>query len=509
MTSSSETLHVDVIVVGAGISGIGAAHHLAADTDRDFIVLDSNSGVGGTWWTHRYPGARSDSDLFQYGFGFKPWTGAPIARRDEILAYLNEAVDEAGFREALRLGHEVISAEWSSADTVWAVRTRLIATGEIVVFTCTFLWMCQGYYRHSTPNQPIWEGMDDFRGEIVHPQHWPPELAIADREFVVVGSGATAATIVPALAREGAHVTMLQRSPTYFIPIPNVSATAEKLRALDIPAEWIHEICRREGLAAFYAQRQWAVAHPDEAREALLRGVRDLVGEETTREHFTPRYAPMTQRPVIVPDGDFFAQMNEGRVGVVTEAIERFVPEGILTVSGRLVEADVVVTATGFDMNVLGDVRFVIDGEDLRFHESITYLGMLFTGVPNMVWTMSHYNAPWTLRADLVSQFVVRLLNHMREQRYERVDVAPAEEESAAELREWIDTAVWSPGYWLRGLPLMPKNLGRAPWYVSNDIMTDLVEIPAVDLEATEFRYSAGRRADVRAGAARGEVAEP
>ncbi|MDH6293261.1 flavin-containing monooxygenase [Rhodococcus opacus] len=489
--SDGDVEYVDVVVVGAGISGIDAASHLSSEAPgKSFVVLDSNDGIGGTWWTHRYPGARSDTDLFTYSYGFKPWTGAPIAQRDLILGYLEDAIDEAGFRSRLRLGRRVVSADWSSAENLWTIVTERGESNERETFRTPFLWMCQGYYRHSVPHQPTWEGMAEFGGEIIHPQHWPEDLQMQGKHFAVVGSGATAATLVPALAREGATVTMLQRSPAYFVPFRNTNETADKLRSLGIPDAWIHEICRREALQFSKARMDRALADPETARKALLDGVREQIGDELVEQHFTPRYAPFTQRPIIIPDNDFFNEMKAGRVSIVTDTIDRFNDSGILTTSGQQVDADVIVTATGFEMAMLGDAIVSVDGKPAEFEKTITYLGMMFTGIPNFVWTMSHYNASWTMRADLVSAFAVRLLNHMEQRGHTRVDVVPKEEDLAADRGEWIDTAKWSPGYWVRGLPLMPKTLGKSPWYVSNDIFTDFVELPAVNLDDPEFVYN-------------------
>jgi cation diffusion facilitator CzcD-associated flavoprotein CzcO len=488
--SGGDAEYVDVVIVGAGISGIDAAHHLSTHASgKSFVVLDSNAGIGGTWWTHRYPGARSDTDLYTYSFGFKPWTGAPIAQRELILQYLEDAIDEAGFRSALRLSQRVVSADWSSAENLWTIVTERSDSNERETYRTPFLWMCQGYYRHAVPHQPVWEGMDEFAGEIVHPQHWPENIQIAGKHFVVIGSGATAATLVPALAREGATVTMLQRSPSYFVPFRNTNETADNLRSLNIPDKWIHEICRREGMRFTKTRMDRALADPETATKELLDAVRAQVGDELVDRHFTPRYAPFTQRPIIIPDNDFFKEMKNGRVSIVTDTIERFNRAGILTTSGQQVTADVIVTATGFNMTMLGDAFVSVDGKPVEFEKTITYLGMLFTGIPNFVWTMGHYNASWTMRADLVSAYTVRLLNHMEQHGFTRVDVVPAEEDLAADRGEWIDTAKWNPGYWARGLPLMPKTLGKSPWYVSNNIYTDFVELPAVNLEDPEFVY--------------------
>ena len=418
--------HFDVLIVGAGISGVGGAYHLATQLPgTSYVVLEEQESFGGTWITHRYPGIRSDSDLYTFGYRFKPWTGTPIASAAEILAYMGEVIEENGLAPHIRYRHRIRAARWSGADNCWTIEATRTDTGEDVVFTAGFLWMCQGYYRHSEGYTPEWQGMETFKGRIVHPQTWPEDLDYKGRNVLVIGSGATAATLVPAIAGDCAHVTLLQRSPTYFIPARNANVLADELRQLEIQEDWIHEIVRRKILhdQAVFTRRSFE--EPEKVREELLAGVRAYLGPDyDIDKHFTPSYRPWRQRIAFVPDGDLFRGIRAGKASVVTDEIERFTETGIQLKSGRHLEADIIVTATGFNLNVLGDIAFEIDGRPLAFSDTVTYRGMMFTGVPNMVWVFGYFRASWTLRADLVADFVCRLLAHMKAKGAARVEVA-------------------------------------------------------------------------------------
>ena len=318
--------HVDVLIVGAGVSGIGAAHHLRDQfPDRTFVILDAQDNRGGTWWTHRYPGVRSDSDLFTYGYRFKPWRGPAIAAGEEILAYLDEVIDEDDLGQHIRYQHRVTAASWSTADRRWTVEVTRGDTGQRLRYTTGFLWMCQGYYNHAKPYRPRWEGMDRFQGVIVHPQRWPEDLDLAGKRVVVIGSGATAATLIPAIAGKAEHVTMLQRSPSYFFAPPTTDELAVTLRALDVPEEWTHEILRRQHMAQTHMLARMSAEAPGELHAFLIESMRPLLPEGfDIDKHFTPRYRPWQQRIAIVPDGDLFAALREGKASIVTDTIETF-----------------------------------------------------------------------------------------------------------------------------------------------------------------------------------------
>lgn len=489
---AATTEHFDVLIVGAGISGVGGAYHLTKQRPgTSFVVLEGLDSYGGTWWMHRYPGIRSDSDLHTFGYRFKPWVGPPIATAEEILSYMGEVIEENDLAQHIRYNHRISNARWSSEDQRWTIEATQTDTGEPRRFTANFLWMCQGYYRHAEGYTPEWEGMADFEGEIIHPQTWPEDLDYTGKRVIVIGSGATTATVVPAIASEVEHVTVLQRSPTYFSPGRNRNDLAEQLRALDIDEEWIHEIVRRQILRdqALFTKR--CLEEPEEVRRELLGAVRKYLPDDFDMEtHFTPQYRPWQQRLAFVPEGDLFKGIASGKASVVTDEIERFTPSGILTKSGEELVADIVVTATGFNMSVMGDIGFEVDGEPVDFSKTVTYRGMMFTGVPNMLWVFGYFRASWTLRADLLADFVCRLLAHMESKGAHQVDVQLRPEDEDMELLPWIDPQNFNPNYLLRALPLLPKRGDKPEWQHTQDYWREKDDIPAIDLDGAEFAYS-------------------
>ena len=490
--SAQTALHFDVLIVGAGISGVGGAYHMAQERPSDsFVVLEAKESFGGTWITHKYPGIRSDSDLYTFGYRFKPWVGAPIASAEEILKYMGEVIEENSLARYIRYGHEIVSASWSSADKLWTLDVLRKADNAHLTFTTNFLWMCQGYYRHSVGYTPEWPGMDRFQGRIVHPQTWPEDLDYKGKKVVVIGSGATAATVVPAIAEDVAHVTLLQRSPTYFIPGRNANDLADTLRDLEIDENWIHEIVRRRILKDQDAFTQRCIDEPDAVTQELVGAAQLILGPEyDVGKHFTPSYRPWRQRIAFIPDGDLFMGIRSGKASVVTDEIESFTETGLLLKSGETLEADIIVTATGFDLAVLGDIDFTIDGEPLDFSKSVTYRGMMFTGVPNMVWVFGYFRASWTLRADLVADFVVNLRNHMEKAGTKQVEVALRPEDEGMEISTWIDPENFNPGYLMRGMHLLPRRGAKREWQHTQDYWSEAKEIPAIDLTGAEFRYS-------------------
>ncbi|MFP6568225.1 MAG: NAD(P)/FAD-dependent oxidoreductase [Dehalococcoidia bacterium] len=499
MTTSETTTEVeptiteefDVLIVGAGISGVGGAYHLTKQRPgTNFVVLDGLDSFGGTWWMHRYPGIRSDSDLHTFGYRFKPWTGPPIASAEEILKYMGDVIEENDLDRHIRYNHRITSAQWSSVDNRWTITATRTDTGEQRFFTANFLWMCQGYYRHSKGYTPEWPGMEAYQGDIVHPQTWPEDLEYAGKNVVVIGSGATTATLVPAIAADCEHVTVLQRSPTYFIPGRNKIELAETLRELDVDEEWIHEIVRRKILhdQAKFTRRSFE--EPEKVKQELLDGVRSILGPEYDMEsHFTPSYRPWRQRIAFVPDGDLFHGIASGKASVLTDEIDRFTEHGILLKSGEELQADIIVTATGFNMSVLGDIDFAIDGKPLDFSETVNYRGMMFTGVPNLLWVFGYFRASWTLRADLLSDFVCRLLAHMEESGSKRVSVTLRPEDEDMDLLPWIDAENFNPGYLMRAMSLLPKRGDKPEWQHTQDYWREKDEIPAINLNAPEFLY--------------------
>jgi cation diffusion facilitator CzcD-associated flavoprotein CzcO len=479
------TEHFDVLIVGAGISGIGSAYHLQNQCpDKSYVVLEGLESYGGTWWMHRYPGIRSDSDLYTFGYRFKPWTSAPIATAQEILKYMGEVIEENELRPHIRYNHKITKATWSSDDNEWKLEVTKSDSGAKLTFTCTFLWMCQGYYRHAQGYTPDWPNMDQYAGTIVHPQTWPDDLEYADKKVVVIGSGATAATLIPAIAGDCSHVTMVQRSPTYFFIGSNINELADQLRQLDIPEEWTHEIVRRKILFDQEAVTKLSVDEPEFVKAALLEGVRGILGDDyDINTHFTPTYRPWRQRLAFVPEGDLFHGIKSGKADVVTGEIETFTPAGLRMKSGEEITADIIVTATGFNLNVLGDIEFIIDGEPLVFADTVTYRGMMFTSIPNMLWVFGYFRASWTLRADLIGDFTCRLLNHMDEMGVSRVTPTLRDEDSEMPLLAWLDPENFNPGYMMRSMSLLPKRGDKPEWQHSQDYWMEKDMLPAANLD--------------------------
>ena len=489
--TAAKVEHFDVLVAGAGISGVGAAYHLQTQRPgTSFAVLETKDTFGGTWVTHKYPGIRSDSDLYTFGYRFKPWKGAPIATAQEILSYMSEVIEENDLGRHIRFGHKIVGASWSSTDNLWTVDV-VRTDGTAAQFTTNFLFMCQGYYNHDRGYTPEWAGMADFGGQIVHPQHWPEGIDLKGKKVVVIGSGATAATLVPNIAAEVEHVTLLQRSPTYFVPGRNVDELADTLRQLEIDETWVHEIVRKKRLFDGAAFTKRAMEESEAVKAELLAGVRMFLGEDfDVDKHFTPRYRPWRQRIAFIPDGDLFRGIASGKASVVTDEIERFTKTGILLKSGEELQADIVITATGFDLSVMGDIPFQVDGKPVDWADTVTYRGMMFTGVPNLAWVFGYFRASWTLRADLMGDFVARLLEHMQEHGYKKVVPALRPEDQDMAIKPWIDPENFNPGYLMRGMHLMPKSGDKPDWQHTQDYWTEKDEIPNLDLTDKAFKYS-------------------
>jgi monooxygenase len=483
--------HVDVLIVGAGVSGIGAAHHLRDQfPGRTFVILDAQDNRGGTWWTHRYPGVRSDSDLFTYGYRFKPWRGPSIAAGEEILAYLDEVIDEDGLGPYIRCGHRVTAASWSTGDRRWTVEVTRSDTGRQLRFTAGFLWMCPGYYHHDRPYRPRWEGTDRFGGVIVHPQRWPGDLHLAGQRVVVIGSGATAATLIPAIAGRAEHVTMLQRSPSYYYAPPATPELAVTLRALDIPAERAHEILRRHYLQQTHWLARTAREAPGELHTFLIESIRPLLPEGfDIGKHLTPRYRPWQQRIAIVPDGDLFAALRAGKASILTDTIQTFTEHGITVSSGQEIPADIVVTATGFTMSVLGDVAFTVDGEPVDFTGRVTWRGIMINGVPNMAYVFGYFRHSWTLRVDLVSDLVGRLLATMAGKGATMVVPALRPQDAGMRLRAWSDPENFNPGYVMRAQHILFKQGDREPWTHLLEHEQERDILPRADLDDGTLIY--------------------
>ena len=490
-TSPGATEHFDVLIAGAGISGVGAAYHLTTQCPgTTFVALETQKTFGGTWSTHRYPGIRSDSDLHTFGYRFKPWTSAPIASAAEILKYMGDVIEENDLARHIRYQHTINSASWSSEANLWTIEATRTDTGEQRRFTTNFFWMCQGYYRHTEGYTPEWKDMARFKGPIIHPQKWPEDLDYKNKRVVVIGSGATAATLIPAMAPDAAHVTMLQRSPTYFRTGRNAIEIAEELRKLQVDETWIHEITRRKILFDQDTFTRKTFNEPEAAKKDLLSAVEAYLGKDyDIATHFTPKYRPWRQRIAFIPDGDLFQGIKSGKASVVTDEIDRFTEKGILLKSGKELEADIIVTATGFHLSAIGDIDFAVDGKPLDFADTVTYRGMMFTGVPNLVWVFGYFRASWTLRVDLVADFVCRLLTHMKETGAKKVTPQLRAEDHNMPLLPWIDPENFNPGYMMRGMHLLPKRGDKPEWQHNQDYWAEKDEFPNIDLKDKAFVY--------------------
>ncbi len=464
--------HVDVIVVGAGISGIGAGYHLRTRCpDRSYLILEGRDDIGGTWDLFRYPGVRSDSDMHTLGYSFKPWTNEKaIADGPSIMAYLRDAVDEFDIARQIRFGHMVRNASWDTATARWTVTVERAGTGEQLAFTCNFLFMCSGYYSYRAGHTPEFAGRDRFQGVVVHPQQWPDDLDYRGKRVVVIGSGATAMTLVPAMADAVSHITMLQRSPTYVVSRPDKDAIANFMRKV-LPDSVAYRITRKKNttLQQFFYHR--TRTQPEKVKKFLLGRTRKALGDDYTAEHFTPSYDPWDQRLCLIPNGDLFEAIKSGKASVVTDTIDTFTETGIRLKSGTEIDADIIVTATGLELVTLGEMDVVVDGEPIDFSETWTYKGMAYSGVPNLVSTFGYINASWTLRADLTSEYVCRLLQYMRSTG--TVQCTPRLRPSDARMpqRPWIEH--FSSNYMQRAMHRMPKQGDREPWVNPQDYARD------------------------------------
>jgi len=456
--------HFDVVVVGAGISGIGAAYHLQTNCpDRTYTILEGRPDIGGTWDLFRYPGVRSDSDMHTLGYSFKPWTDSKaIADGPSILSYLRDTVAEYGIDRHIRFNHLVTSAEWSTDDARWTLTVTQADSGDVVQLTCGYLFMCSGYYSYKGGYTPEFPGIADFEGQVVHPQAWPEDLDYAGKKVVVIGSGATAVTLVPAMADATEHITMLQRSPTYVVSRPDQDAIANNLRKV-LPDGIAYDVTRLKNTTLQQVMYKRMRTRPEKSKEYLLKLVRKELGDDYDVDtHFTPTYFPWDQRLCLVPNSDLFAAIRSGKASVVTDTIDTFTKTGIKLTSGAELDADIVVTATGLQLVTLGEMDIVVDGVPVDFSKTWTYKGFAYSDVPNLASSFGYINASWTLRADLICEYVCRLLNHMAETG--TVQCTPRLRASDADMpqRDWIEN--FSSGYMQRMMHRFPKQGDREPW---------------------------------------------
>jgi monooxygenase len=455
--------HFDVLIVGAGLSGVGTAVHVRRECPtRSIVLLEGRPSMGGTWDLFRYPGIRSDSDMHTLGYDFKPWRQAKaIADGPSILDYVKETAAEYGIAEHIRYGHRATKASWSSAAAAWTVEVQR-ADGDAVRFTCNFLLMCSGYYSYREGYTPEFAGRERFRGTVIHPQKWPEDLDYRGKRVVVIGSGATAMTLVPAMACDAANVTMLQRSPTYVVSRPDRDVIANGLRKI-LPEKWAYAITRWKNVALQQFLYRRTRTKPAQVKEKLLDLVRKELGPDyDVATHFTPRYNPWDQRLCLVPNSDLFAAIRSGKATVVTDQIDSFTETGIRLASGQTLDADIVITATGLNLVVLGEMQFTVDGAPVDFSRTWTYKGMMASDVPNLVWTFGYINASWTLRADLTAHWTCRVLNHMDAKGARRVTPRLRDGEASMKARPWIDD--FSSGYMQRMMHLFPKQGDHTPW---------------------------------------------
>jgi cation diffusion facilitator CzcD-associated flavoprotein CzcO len=465
-----ETDHVDVLIVGAGLSGIGAACHLQKHCPhKTFAILEAREALGGTWDLFRYPGIRSDSDMFTLGYSFRPWDAArAIADGPSILQYIRDTAREHGVEERIRFGHRVLHAAWSTVEARWTVEAERIGTGETVTVTCGFLYACTGYYRYDEGYTPQFQGIESFRGSIVHPQHWDESLDCAGKRVVVIGSGSTAVTLVPSLAEHAEHVTMLQRSPSYIVALPALDPIAGALRRV-LPAKIAYAILRWKNARLMMLNFKLSRRAPKLMRRLIRSGVaRRLPAGYDIDTHFNPSYEPWDQRLCLAPDGDLFDAVSDGRASVTTEEIESFTESGLKLSSGEELPADIIITATGLNLLALGGLQLAIDGVEVELSRTVAYKGAMLCGVPNLAMTFGYTNASWTLKADLVATYVCRLLTYMDE--HGHATCTPQPPDPSLPTEPFLDL---NSGYVLRSIDLLPRQGTGAPWRLHQNYFAD------------------------------------
>jgi cation diffusion facilitator CzcD-associated flavoprotein CzcO len=479
--------HVDVLIVGAGLSGIGAGYHLKANCPgRTYAILEARDCVGGTWDLFTYPGIRSDSDMYTLGYSFRPWEEAKsIADGPSILSYVRQTAKDHGIEEKIRFHHRVVRAEWSTDQTRWTVQVERVGTHETLRMSCNFLLMCSGYYRYDEGYTPDFPGIERFAGRIVHPQFWSDDIEYAGKRVVVIGSGATAVTLVPAMAASAEHVTMLQRSPSYILALPAEDPIANALRRV-LPARLAYSIVRWKNVLVTMLVFQLSRRRPGVIKGLIRKGVEKQLppGYDIDR-HFKPRYSPWDQRMCLVPDGDLFEAISSGSASVVTDHIDTFTEQGLRLKSGAELQADLIVTATGLNLQAFGGMEIAVDGREVDLSETTSYKGMMLSGVPNLAMTFGYTNASWTLKCDLTCGYVCRLLNYMDEHGYGRC--MPQHRDPSLESVPFID---FSSGYVQRSIDQFPKQGPKAPWRLYQNYALDILTLRFGPIEDGAMEFS-------------------
>ena len=494
MSAEPAPQHFDVLIVGAGLSGIGAACVLQQHSPaKTCAILEARDAIGGTWDLFTYPGVRSDSDMFTLGYSFRPWTGArAIADGRTIRDYIRDTAREYGVDTSIRFSHRVIAADWNGDTARWTVTVAVGSDGSRATFTCSWLSVCSGYYRYDAGHQPVFPGQDRFRGRLIHPQQWPADLDWTGQRIVVIGSGATAVTLVPNLAERAAHVTMLQRTPSYILSLPGTDKLARLLQRLLTP-ELAFRVVRWKNLLVTTASYQFSRRRPEAMKSLIRKGVvRALPHDFDVDAHFSPPYNPWDQRLCLIPDNDLFRAITSGAADIVTDRIAAFTETGIELASGRTLDADVIVSATGLTLLPIGGMTIAVDGEQVDLGKTVSYKGMMVSGVPNFNMVIGYTNASWTLKADLVSRYVSRLLNHLDAHGYDRATPVGPTDGSADQ--PFLD---FQSGYVQRGLDQLPRQGRRAPWRLHQNYLRDVVMMRSGSVRDEGMRFSRGRPAPI------------